>query len=102
MPSGCRLWQGARKSGSTHYGMIKAKFPDTQWRTLHVHRLRYLVHVEQLKLPHGLEVSHLCHEPLCVAPEHLTLESHSVNGQRQACAARSKCCGHDNVPNCIF
>jgi len=42
----------------------------------------------------ALEVSHLCHEPLCINAEHLSLESHSCNTDRLRCVNRGLCHGH--------
>ena len=72
---GCQIWQEAKKV-PVCYGVIKAKFPDTGWHTLHAHKLRYLVHNRVISVDGALEVSHLCHKPLCINAEHLSLEPH--------------------------
>jgi hypothetical protein len=97
--NGCRIWQGCQKKGPIGYGVIKAKFPDG-WHTVHAHRLRYLVSSKTLTLEQGYEVSHLCHKPLCIAFEHLSLEPHSVNTERLKCLNRGNCGGHDPFALC--
>ena len=32
-----------------------------------------------------LEVSHLCHQTLCVKPDHVVLESKALNNERKHC-----------------
>ena len=100
--SGCRLWQGCTKKGSTPYGVIKAKFPDGNWKTLHSHRLQYIVCNRELNLPDALEVSHLCHQPRCIEIGHLSLEPHAINADRQLCCNRGVCFGHGPYPNCLL
>ena len=99
---GHRIWQGCVKKGPIGYGVIKAQFPNAEWHTLHVHKLAYLVHTRILAVGPGLEVSHLCHMPLCVNIEHLSLEPHNVNTERQKCKNRGECCGHGVYNDCLF
>ena len=51
---------------------------------------------------HGnpMDVSHLCHNKLCIREKHLTIEPHHVNTGRRQCVARGSCLGHE--PACIF
>jgi hypothetical protein len=99
--TGCRLWQGSVKKGG-EYGVIKAKFPGVGWCTKHAHHLQYMVNNKLMTIPRHLEVSHLCHKPLCVLLEHLAAEPHHVNTARTKCVNRSKCCGHKPYPDCIL
>ena len=86
---GCHIWHGAKKKGYVCYEGIQANFPDTGWHTLHAHKLRYLVHNRVLSVDGALEVSYLCHEPLCINAEHLSLKSHSCNTDRLRYVNRS-------------
>ena len=99
---GHRIWQGCSQEGTIGYGIIKAKFSDAEWHTMHVHKLLYLVHHNILSLEPGLEVSHLCHVPLCVAVEHLSLEPNNINAHRQKCFNRGKCSGHGPYRDCLL
>ena len=98
---GCQIWQGCIKKGPVGYGVIKARFPDGKWHTMHVHRLRYLVHAKIMSVEPGLEVSHLCHEPQCVNVDHLSLEPHSINTDRQKCFNRGVCRNHGAYKSCL-
>ena len=100
-PTGCLIWQGCcKKSGPTPYGMVKAKFPDGIWRALHAHKLMFLIHKQIVSVDEGLEVSHLCHQPKCLNIEHLSLEPHDINNERQMCVNRGKCVGHMGFNDC--
>ena len=48
------------------------------------------------------EASHLCHVRACYNPEHIVLESHEINQQRNACSAEKKCRGHGAGADCIL
>jgi hypothetical protein len=48
-----------------------------------------------------VEVSHLCHEPLCLNSNHLVLESHRINLHRIICRKQMKCT-RDHTPHCII
>ena len=47
-----------------------------------------------------LEVSHLCHEPLCINAEHVSLEPHSCTRNRLRCVNRGVCHGHKSHGVC--
>jgi hypothetical protein len=100
--NGCHIWQGCTKKGPVGYGVIKAKFPDAQWHTIHAHKLQYLVHNRLVAVAPHLEVSHLCHVPLCVNPIHLSLEPHAINTDRLKCVNREVCSGHTPFADCIL
>ena len=99
---GCQIWQGAKKKGPVCYEVIKAKFLDTGWHTMHVHKLRYLVHNRVMSVDVALEVSHLCHEPLCINAEHFSLKPHSCNTDRLRCVIRGLCQGHKPHQACML
>lgn len=63
----------------------------------------------------GKQVSHLCHNPTCINPDHLIVETQSENEARKECANKinvvtdiggkryylpAKACPH--TPNCIL
>ena len=96
----CTLWTRARKPSG--YGIIKCKNPnDNSWRTMHVHRLSYMVskrmHFDDIE---GKDVSHLCHNTLCTNSDHLSLETHHINRTREICMNRNLCTGHGGYENC--
>lgn len=48
-------------------------------------------------------VSHLCHVPACVNPEHLFMEDAATNSGQNACQGRAKCLkSHGNGPVCLL
>lgn len=115
----CRLWLGARWADS-EYGKKSLQLPGSKSKKcVRVHRLVYSLYTlnmndmpqniteELLDPPHTdstgtrLDVSHLCHQPLCVNPEHLVLEPHRINILRITCQKQGKCTG-DHSPTCIF
>jgi hypothetical protein len=64
---------------------------------------------EQL-VPHGQNASHLCHNPACINPDHLVIETCGKNNRRVACPCwcfvpgaenqqRMRICSHD--PPCL-
>lgn len=107
----CRLWTGTvKKCKASNYGVLYCLVPpQNQWKQLYVHRLAYIFH-------HGLtldairqddmHVSHLCHNSLCIKPEHLAFEPDYVNAYRRTCVNLGHCSGHDygNVtfPDCML
>lgn len=100
--TGCLIWQGS-KTG--HYGQIKVKLPsEGQSNPIYVHRLQYMLHVKSTSLPRQMEVSHLCHNTLCIAIEHLSLEPQTVNASRKRCRSLvpPQCIKHDQYPDCIL
>ena len=93
---GCRLWRGARNHD---YGVIKVIL-DGKAVTRTVHRVALMCHTNNI-IPSYLDVSHLCHNSLCVNPMHLVAEPHFVNNNRITCANNGVCMGHGEYPNCL-
>ena len=50
----------------------------------------------------NLEASHLCHKKRCYNPDHLILEEHYKNKERDPCVTQGECAGHGDSPNCIL
>lgn len=67
----CWLWTGSRtkKYGSFSIG----------GRTHFAHRFSYTL---KFQIPDGMELDHLCREPLCVRPSHLEPVTHKENVRR--------------------
>jgi len=63
-------------------------------RTQKAHRVAWEMATGQLLLP-GAVVRHLCHNPACCNPAHLTLGTHADN-VRDRVAARRSACGERN------
>lgn len=103
----CTEWTGAREHGT--YGKKSVEWPDGTKCIERTHRLAYMLSVKILKndLPHvnehgeRLDVSHICHNPICIRPQHLILETHTINMERMGCKMRGICTkGH--FPYCLL
>jgi len=66
----CWVWLGAISSSG--YGMIRI---DRKYHL--VHRLSYANHAKGV--PEGMVVDHMCHNKICVNPQHLRLTTHGQN-----------------------
>lgn len=101
-PNGrCQRWTGTSQAG---YGVIYCQWKN-KWKKFYVHRLSLVFNrgwtLEDVEEA-GMDVSHLCHDGLCVNPEHLSYEPHQVNRIRSACVAVRVCQGHGTFPRCMF
>ena len=103
----CTEWGGARDHGV--YGKKSVVWPDGTKTMERTHRLSFMLSKKLLRhqLPRRsasgepLEVSHLCHNSICIKAEHLVLEPHSINMERMGCRIRQLCTrGHS--PFCLL
>ena len=110
----CVIWCGAKWHNGA-YGVITNPFyhVDRPYipKRIGVHRLSYIIrHREQY--PDGilpsvddegrkLNVSHLCHNSLCVNPDHLTMETQAINNDRKSCKCSGRCLRTHN-PFCLL
>lgn len=104
--NGCREWEGCKDRHG--YGTKRVTWPDGSVKLERVHRVAYMVHhralrheLLQFSSADNLEVSHLCHNKLCIRPDHLILESHEANCERKSCQLLGQCVRHHDPP-CIF
>ena len=103
---GCLEWQGA-KTRNGGYGRLVLGVPGGGKKEFRVHRLQYMVMNRILEIPRTdengslLDVSHLCHNSVCVTPEHLILELHSKNMERRSCKAQGLCT-KNHTPHCLL
>lgn len=82
--AGCWLWRGYTWKG---YGRSNG---------VGAHRVAY----EELvgPIPSGLELDHLCREPLCVRPDHLEPVTRAENMRRRSAAMTHCANGHEFTP----
>lgn len=101
--SECRLWRGAveHKGNNVSYGKINVKIED-KWKVIHVHRVAYMAAYEIIINQNMGDVSHLCHNTLCVNVDHMALEPHSVNMDRCICRNMNRCRGHLPYRKCML
>jgi hypothetical protein len=57
---------------------------NTGFVTVFLHRLAYVARTGQ-NLPAGMQASHLCDQPNCINPAHITAEDGNQNASRKSC-----------------
>jgi hypothetical protein len=88
----CLIWTGCKNS--TGYPQIKIRFPDDTRRVVLSSRLLYaltfnvILGVDPAAL---MQMSHLCHNKLCIFVDHLVYEPQQVNNERRKCVSQTKC-----------
>ena len=96
--SGClELTNGA--TDRCGYPVMKVTLPNGKRYQVSAARLMYMCHYKLLTL-HG-DVSHLCHNKVCVNIHHLVCETREINLNRQVCKNRGVCT-KNHMPHCIF
>ena len=101
---GCVIWTGPNlnKSG-VEYGYKYVKLPNQNKKSRqYTHRLAYMFKIGNFRLPRGLDVSHICHNSLCVNPAHLSSEPHHINNNRIQCVNEGRCFGHQQYKTCLL
>ena len=89
----CWEWKGARKSPDGKYGRMKLTV-DGARKSIGAHRAAYMAFYRETYLGMDKDVSHVCHQPLCVNPDHLSLEDRVINMERHTCKLQGSCSGH--------
>lgn len=90
---GCWQWWGAV---SGRYGKLFLRREFGVTKVAYAHRFSYELHVGPI--PDGLEIDHLCNNPLCVNPRHLDVVTGGENKSRQG-ARQVRCIhGHEYTP----
>lgn len=104
-PNGqCRLWTGAaQRNKNVQYGVLNLKLGPGRWKRYYVHRLAYMAHYDtyNLEVEHR-DCSHVCHNTLCINPEHISYEEHWINNNRQSCRNKGFCVGHGGLAACLL
>lgn len=96
--SGCLIWTGQQKKG---YGVYETRFRGKKIK-MFAHRLSYFIHDNFNLMDHKLNVSHVCHNELCVRKDHLSLEPQSINNRRKICKNNAECLLHYGYPKCLL
>jgi hypothetical protein len=113
---GCLLWTGGTDRDG--YGRARVTWPVPvgggdvpRSKVERVPRVIYRLKTGGVDIPRqqaydgvtvAVEVSHLCHNRLCVTPEHLVLEPHLINAERQHCVQQGRCTHHGVHPDCLL
>jgi len=98
----CLQWGG--EISSWGYGVFRFTFAKKRYK-VKVHRFLYfLSSFKSSNFDPIMQVSHICHNKLCVNLSHLSLEDAGVNNQRKICfnSIPQGCIGHGNAKDCIF
>ena len=107
---GCMSWDSdkfaikQKDPGCPKYGRQHVHYPDGTSAGIHAHRLMFIC-TAKLFLPRVsgiIDVSHRCHNSLCIRFDHLSLEPPGVNSNRKICKRCQKCHGHGQYKDCIF
>ena len=101
--SDCHIYTGTVKwCRGAPYGWTDRTIKGTRYRRC-AHQVALMVAWGMPQLPSdGQEVSHLCHNSLCVNPVHLSYEPHHVNNNRTLCMHENHCFGHGQYPACLI
>ena len=89
----CWQWGAALKKGKEQYGKVHFMKDGEHFNTS-AHRAMFVAANKVMPGDLRLDISHLCHEGLCVNPRHLVHEEHVVNVDRRACTESGVCRGH--------
>ena len=107
---GCMFWDAdkfgikQKDLGSPKYGRQQVHYPDGSSSGIHAHRLMYICTKQHFlpRVPGIIDVSHLCHNSLCIRFDHLSLEPPVINSNRKVCKRRKNCHGHGQYKDCLF
>ncbi|MCU7801217.1 MAG: hypothetical protein KZQ70_14050 [gamma proteobacterium symbiont of Lucinoma myriamae] len=88
--------------------MKRITWPSGDQKLVKVHRLAFMAETKLYTLPSSdsfgqqMDVSHLCHNKLCIFPPHLTLETHNINMSRSYCRKAGVCTMAHDPPCMLF
>lgn len=97
-PSGCLEVQKMRQN-KNGYPELRVTIPGLGQKHLLVARLMYMCHHRVFNI--NGDISHLCHNRLCINIDHLVNESRTTNLKRQVCV-HSGICTKNHQPHCLF
>jgi len=99
--NGCWTWTGYRlRKKYGDYGLIHiGRLPNKKIKR--AHRVSYEFFVGPI--PEGLEIDHLCHNTLCINPDHLEPVTHAENMKRRKDSGLPYCRhGHKYTPETTY
>ena len=96
----CHIWQCL--IDSCGYSEISKQFHGKHV-CLKAHRVAFAVAYPLNFLQSTFnDVSHLCHNRLCVNVKHLSLEPHGINNNTFVCINEDECYGHHGFQDCFL
>lgn len=103
----CMLYNGGSRT-TEGYGRMRYTVPgENVERETSAHRMAKMVEMRDLNAGNELDASHLCHNKICVRPEHIHFENTLINNARRACVNRGQCSRHPSrngefFPDCML
>lgn len=101
LPEGCWEWIGSKFNKEYGDGYGQLRMGGRKGKVVMAHRVAY----EEYKgeIPKDKEIDHLCHNTLCVNPEHLELVTHAENMKRRKDSGLPNCkWGHKYTPETTY
>lgn len=99
----CQLWVGGTERRRNYVmGVINVSFLNGKRRKMNVARLSKMLALKNIEIDSNLDASHLCHNALCIRPEHINFERHSINNERRICVDNKICIHHGCQPDCML
>lgn len=103
---GCLEWNGALTDSG--YGRKRISWPDGKKRIERVHRVAFMAYyhitppdlMKTNEYGEQIDVSHICNNKKCILKEHLVLEPHVSNMNRNECFRRGFCT-KVHIPYCV-
>jgi hypothetical protein len=103
----CHLWKAALDNG---YGVMKLKWPGYPSKRGYAYRISYVLNnLDKFPTFNPVhQISHTCHNIICLNPKHLIHEDATVNAWRQTCHANGRCSknyideARDSYRDCVF
>ena len=101
----CMLYQGCSRD-KDKYGRMRFNVPGIGQKQTSVSRMAKMIEQRVLDLGAN-DVSHLCHNKLCIYTPHLNLESSLTNNARKSCVTAHVCSRHPRGdgtfhPDCLL
>lgn len=99
----CKIWTGLTKGSiPNNYGVINITFLNGKKSVMNVHKVAKCISERRHITEKGIDISHLCHNKRCIQAEHLSIEPHFINNNRQTCKESGKCMSHGPYPMCML
>lgn len=96
----CIFWTGTTDKDG--YGIINVQL-GPEWKLKRVSRLSYILDKNiTFSDIDGDDISHICHNRLCILPAHLSAEGRDENNYRKACVGAGQCAGHGDKKDCLL
>ena len=106
---GCRRWiRSCGRSGYPQMKLGRAFYDRFSTQPYNPGHLLYSIQNMKILDVNGYEMSHICHNKLCIKPEHFSYEPRAINKARDVCHSSNICTSHRTYesgityPDCLF